>query len=319
MTRPPRGSVLTSVLDSAMDRLVVPGYSRLGPMVRRRWWPADPEPFDGTPHIVVTGGSSGLGRATAAGLSALGAVVHLVGRSAERLESSAATIRQAVPGSELELHVCDIGDLDAVAELAGELPETVHGLVHSAGLVPPERALSPQGHELAYATHVLGPFALTVALRQRLSGGRVIWVSSGGMYSAGLGFDLESSSGKYSGVRAYARTKRMQVVIAQQLAERFGRDPVVHSMHPGWASTPGLSDSLPGFDRITRPILRTAEQGADTIVWLAAAEEAGRSTGLFWCDRRPRPTHYLPWQRDDPAAVEHLWSSVGAATGLDLR
>ena len=62
------------------------------------------------------------------------------------------------------------------------------------------------------------------------------------------------------------------------------------------------------------PILRTPELGADTIVWLLAAPEAARSTGLFWCDRRPRPTHYLPWQHDDPAARQALWDACLADT-----
>jgi hypothetical protein len=78
-------------------------------------------------------------------------------------------------------------------------------------------------------------------------------------------------------------------------------------MHPGWAQTPGVTDSLPGFDKIAKPILRTPEQGADTIVWLVAAAEPSRSSGRFWHDRRVRPTHYLPWQHDDPAIRAKLW------------
>ena len=63
------------------------------------------------------------------------------------------------------------------------------------------------------------------------------------------------------------------------------------------------------------PILRTPQEGADTIVWLAASTLAGRRTGLFWQDRRPRPTHFLRWQRDDPAQRRLLWEQVSAATG----
>jgi hypothetical protein len=79
-----------------------------------------------------------------------------------------------------------------------------------------------------------------------------------------------------------------------------------------------VSDSLPGFDKLAQPILRTPEQGADTIVWLAAAAEPARSSGRFWHDRRVRPTHYFPWQRDDPVLRVRLWRECLRRTGTDL-
>ncbi len=76
-------------------------------------------------------------------------------------------------------------------------------------------------------------------------------------------------------------------------AERLrDRGVVVHAMHPGWADTEGLKRAMPSFRKAIRPIIRSAEEGADTIVWLGAAPEPARTTGLFWHDRRPRPTHY---------------------------
>ena len=310
-------SPLASLADTALDKLVIPGYSKIGPWLRKNWWPADPAPFGRPVDIVVTGGSSGIGAATAAGLTALGARVHLVGRKLDRLQSSAAKIRLKQPDAELVSHECDIGDLDSVREftrqLLGEL-DSLHGLVHCAGIMPPERKETGQGHELAFATHVLGPYLVTKGLRPLLQAdgdGRVVFVSSGGMYTAGLETDLEYTSGEYKGVRAYARTKRMQVVLTEKLGTAFSGpdDPVVHSMHPGWVNTPGVSDSIPGFGKVAGPVLRSPELGADTIVWLLASPEAAQSTGLFWCDRRPRATHYLPWQQDDPAARAHLWQA----------
>jgi dehydrogenase/reductase SDR family member 12 len=245
-----------------------------------------------------------------------------VGRTAERLQVSASKIRLQQPDAELLVHECDISDLDSVRKLTEQLTrelDKLHGLVHCAGIMPPERRETNQGHELAFATHVLGPFLLTVGLRPLLQAdgdGRVVFVSSGGMYTAGLERDLEYSDGEYKGVRAYARTKRMQVVLTEQLGTAFGavNDPVVHSMHPGWVATPGVSDSIPGFEKVAGPILRSPELGADTIVWLLASREAASTTGLFWCDRRPRPTHYLPWQHDDPAARQGLWDACLADT-----
>ena len=309
--------------------LVVPGYSSIGPALRKRWWSADPKPFGGRPDIVVTGGGSGLGEAAALGLARLGARVHLVGRKLSRLEAAAARIVSAVPEAQVVVHEADISDLDSVARLADALGSSlvsIHALIHCAGLIPPERTLSAQGHELTYATHVLGPFALTQRLRALLrptdgsqgQRSRVIWVSSGGMYSSPLVSDLEFESGDYKGIRAYARTKRMQVTIAEMLGAAFAdeNDPVVHSMHPGWAATPGVTDSIPGFARFAKPILRTAEQGADTIVWLAAAAEPATVTGKFWSDRRVRPTYYLRWQQDSSSARRRLWLACEEASGL---
>ncbi len=324
---PTTPSLPATVLDRLLDVLVVPGYSAIGPWLRRSWWPPDPAPFTRPVDIVVTGGSSGLGASAAAGLAALGARVHLVGRSSERLGVSAAKIRLAVRDAALVQHEADISDLDAVRALIdtiGGQVDALHGLVHCAGVLPPERSMTAQGHDMTFATHVLGPFLLTAELRPRLQAdrdARVVWVSSGGMYTAPLpARDLEYSEGQYKGAVAYARTKRMQVVLAAQFAAAFIQpgDPVVHSMHPGWAATPGVTGSLPGFEKVTRPILRTPEQGADTIVWLAAAAEAALSTGRFWHDRRVRSTHYLPWQQDDPAARRRLWDTCVTATGVHL-
>jgi hypothetical protein len=104
-------------------------------------------------------------------------------------------------------------------------------------------------------------------------------------------------------------------VITELSAERLrGRGVVVHGMHPGWAETAGLTRAMPGFRTITRPILRTAEEGADTIVWLGAAPQALRATGLFWHDRRPRPTRYrLGPSPDSDRDRDELWAYCEAA------
>ena len=86
-------------------------------------------------------------------------------------------------------------------------------------------------------------------------------------------------------------------------------------MHPGWADTPGVTDSLPGFARLTGPLLRNAEQGADTAVWLAATGDAIDS-GRFWHDRRQRATHYAPVRVETREEVERFWSFVRETTGV---
>jgi hypothetical protein len=83
-------------------------------------------------------------------------------------------------------------------------------------------------------------------------------------------------------------------------------------MHPGWADTPGVLMALPEFHRITERVLRTPEEGADTIVWLAAATEAGKVSGELWLDRRPHAKHVLPGTRETPAERRQLLKALAA-------
>jgi NAD(P)-dependent dehydrogenase (short-subunit alcohol dehydrogenase family) len=109
----------------------------------------------------------------------------------------------------------------------------------------------------------------------------------------------------------------MQVALTPLMQERWAADGIaVHSMHPGWADTPGVVTSLPGFHKVMGPLLRDPETGADTVVWLAATEPAPGG-GQFWHDRAPRPEHYLPVTRESRADLDRLWSYVLDATGLD--
>jgi hypothetical protein len=88
-------------------------------------------------------------------------------------------------------------------------------------------------------------------------------------------------------------------------------------MHPGWVDTPGLRASLPGFHRASRVVLRTPAEGADTIVWLGAADEPAHSSGDFWHDRKRRPTHVLRRTRESAADRERLWAECVALSGVD--
>jgi NAD(P)-dependent dehydrogenase (short-subunit alcohol dehydrogenase family) len=304
-------------VDTALDRTVAPGFTRIGPAVRRRLptWPADPPPDALRGRVAaVTGASSGLGAATAEGLARLGAEVRLVVRDEEKGRRVADEIARRVPGARLALDRCDLADLDDVRRFAAELPvDRLDVLVHNAGVMPPERTESPQGHELTMAVHVLGPVLMSELLRPRLAGhdGRVLLVTSGGMYGQRLrDDDPDFHRGAYSPTTAYARSKRGQVELLPVLAGRWSGDGIlVGATHPGWADTPGVVESLPTFHRITGPLLRDAEGGADTTVWLAATEPAPGS-GLLWHDRRPRPTHLLRRTRTGDAERDRFWAWV---------
>ncbi|MFM7410327.1 MAG: dehydrogenase, partial [Actinomycetota bacterium] len=121
---------------------------------------------------------------------------------------------------------------------------------------------------------------------------------------------------KYDGTRQYALAKRAQVTLNEMWATESSADGILfHAMHPGWADTPGVASSIPVFRAVTRPILRNAAQGADTISWLAAVDASMVGSGGFWCDRERRPIHRLAsTRRADTTESRHaLREQVRAA------
>lgn len=308
-------------IDRAAEAAVVPSFSRVGVALRRRLFDwDDARPPDMTGRVVlVTGATSGLGWSAARSLTRMGATVLALGRDAARVDRAVAGTGAA------RGYVADMGRLSQVRAvaagiLAGEPRLDV--IVHNAGALLPTRTETPEGHEATFASMVLGPFLMTSLLVPRLAEtrGRIVWVASGGMYLERLHpDDLELRQEPYRGPRAYARAKRAQVELSQLLAERLRDHGVVsHAMHPGWVDTPGLAEGLPGFRRVMGPLLRDPEAGADTIVWLASSAGAGRSTGRFWLDRRPRTTHRWPGTRATAADRARLWDELVRTTGVDL-
>lgn len=316
------------VVDAALELPVAPSFTLVGSAVRSRldrWRPLDS--YDLTGRVVVlTGPTSGLGRAAAQVLAARGATLVLVGRDRARCERVHSQLDGADAGHEVV--VADMGDLGAVRAAAerirGQHPR-IHALVHNAGALSARRETNPDGIEATVASQVVGPFLMTALLLESLrasSPGRVITMSSGGMYASGLSVDdLQMGEADYAGAEQYARAKRAQVTLNEMWAQRANADEVVfHAVHPGWADTPGVRTSLPTFRRLTGPLLRTPAQGADTMVWLAADDEPAGSSGQFWLDRRPRALHRLPTTRrtDTPEGREKLWQWVSDRAGADL-
>jgi NAD(P)-dependent dehydrogenase (short-subunit alcohol dehydrogenase family) len=267
--------------------------------------------------VAITGATSGLGLVAAETLARAGARVLLIGRDAVRTESAARRIRKRTGSDDLGVYLADMSDLSQVRSMA----EAVKGseprldvLVHNAGALLTERRMSVDGYEMTFATMVLGPYLSTrelLPLLRESDDGRIVTVTSGGMYAQPLRpDDLQSTEAPYRGSIAYARAKRGQVVLTRLWARQLERTSVVaHAMHPGWADTPGVEASLPRFRRLMGPLLRTPEEGADTIVWLAAAPEAAETTGKLWLDRRPRPLDKLPWTRVSAGQARALWQA----------
>ncbi|MEZ5212300.1 SDR family NAD(P)-dependent oxidoreductase [Gordonia sp. (in: high G+C Gram-positive bacteria)] len=312
--------------DTALDRSIVLGYSQIGYRLRASRW-SDDDPQAGAladRTVIVTGATSGIGAAIAGRVADLGGEVVLVGRNQERADRVRAGIIDRNPAAMVRIEIGDVSDLGQVRDLAGRLAQhRVDALVHNAGVLPPERTESADGHESSLATHVLGPILLTDLLAPQLAespDARVIFMSSGGMYTAELPVnDIEYHSGQYRGARAYARSKRIQTALLPIVARRWAPAGVfVAGLHPGWVDTPGVSDSLPRFGRVMGPLLRSAEQGADTAVWLLATSPVPPS-GQFWHDRRSRPLHYLKRTQFSEEDRISVWRDVRVAAGMGNR
>ena len=313
-------------LSQLVDPTVVFSFDRTGFRIHALAFRADDLDVDlAGKRCLVTGANSGIGFETALALADLGAEVLLLCRSRERGEAAATRIREQTGNLRVTVEELDVSRLAAVREIATRLAlQPVDVLVHHAGVLPNERGETENGLELCFATHVVGPHLLTRLLLpalERSQDGRVVWVASGGMYTQRLQIDDPNwKKRSYDGVIAYAETKRAQVVLAELWAEKLANTRVVvNSMHPGWADTPAVRSSIPGFWRVARKILRSPAEGADTVVWLAASERGRALTGSFVFDREPRWTHWLPWTRESDADRRRLWSLVERSAGEGPR
>ena len=315
------------LVDDLLELLVVPSFTRTGYRVRRRLhgW-TDPTAWSMAGRtVVITGPTSGLGREAAASLAAMGARLVLVGRDPAKLARTADDLRGTNPGLATSVVVADMSSLGSVraasARILADEPR-IDVLVDNAGAMFPERAETEDGFERSFATMVLGPFVLTARLLPRLLAspdGRIVAVTSGGQYTQALPLDdLGFRQGGYDGPRAYARAKRAQVALVREWSRRSGgRGLTAAAMHPGWADTPGLEAALPGFRDVIGDQLRSAAEGIDSLLWLAAGPqtEVRPVRGRLILDRRVRPFDRVPWTRLSAADRRLLWDRILAMTG----
>jgi NAD(P)-dependent dehydrogenase (short-subunit alcohol dehydrogenase family) len=312
---------VNTFLSNALDAAVVPGFSKIGFAVRKRlgnWQSISSFDMRGK-TVVITGPTSGLGEQVARQLAPTGANLVLVARNEEKCAGVIDELAPLCTGNKPVFVRAEMGDLESVRSACTAIQEQfthIDVLIHNAGALLNTRQMSPQGIEQTVASHVVGPFLMTTLLLSLLNGGRVVTVSSGGMYTSALpaldkGETLEMPAQKYGGSKQYAIAKRAQVTLNEMWAAREPQIKFV-SMHPGWADTPGVQESIPGFRRVTAPILRSSSEGADTIAWLAVVSPLPKASGTFWSDREVRPTHKTPISKklDTESNRQALWQYV---------
>ena len=220
---------LRSLIDDALEITVVGSFTKVGPLIRRRLFDWRPPASDALVErtILITGPTSGLGRAATDAMAALGARIVLVGRSEARLTALRDDLVRRHGEDRYPMVVADMGSLTSVRAAVERVLTTetrLDVMVDNAGAIFPARTMSPDGIESTLATLVVGPFAMTrglLPLLERTPGSRVISVTSGGMYTQQLDVhDLQYAAGTYNGSLAYARAKRAQVALMREWARR---------------------------------------------------------------------------------------------------
>jgi NAD(P)-dependent dehydrogenase (short-subunit alcohol dehydrogenase family) len=312
------------------DRLILPGiwrFTKLGYREsRRRWNPISA--YQGDRHALITGATSGLGLAAARQLAEMGARLTLVVRSKSKAQAAVKELREQTGNDRIDFEIADLSLMSEVHALCDRLlarDEPIDMLINNAGALFNPRKETTEGFEKSFALLLLSPYILTERLQPllaRAASPRVVNVLSGGMYSQKIHVtDLQSEKGRYSGSVAYARAKRGLMILTEEWAERWSDSGIaVNAMHPGWADTPGVETALPGFYRATKHVLRTPEEGADTVVWLAAATEAATVSGAFWLDREQHPSHLSSGTKeteDERRQLLEILAELCEATGKE--
>jgi NAD(P)-dependent dehydrogenase (short-subunit alcohol dehydrogenase family) len=277
--------------------------------------------------VLVTGGTGGIGKATAIGLARLGARVGITGRDITRAEAAAADIRAASNNADVDAFAAEMSSQTEVRRLAREVLERyprLDVLVNNVGGFWTHRHVTADGLERTFALNHLAPFLLTNLLLDRLiasAPARIVTVSSGAHTTGSLDFDDLQAEQKYSGQQAYNASKLANVMFTYELARRLeGTGVSATVLHPGVVSTAfGAEDQSALFTVLVpllRPFMKTTAQGAATSIYLASSAQVEGLTGQYFANRKPKKSSKSSY---DTAAARRLWQVSADLVNLSAR
>ena len=281
----------------------------------------DPHP---RPVYVVTGATSGIGRALVEKLRVRSGTVVAVGRDRGRIDRVVATFQDAGGAARIEGAIADLSRISEVHRLADELLERfphVDVLVNNAGAFFARREVTEEGHERTWALNVLAPFLLTHRLAPRLieqAPTRVVNVASAAHERQRLDFDHLEGDRHYRGFRQYGRSKLALVLLTYEFAARLAAARVaVNAMHPGFVRS-GFGQNNGGTTALViRALARafgiTPERGAQTPFYLATAPDITPSTGAYFVREHAVRSSSASY---DLAARARVWDACAQATGI---
>src|SRR3989440_7415366 len=241
---------------------------------------------------VVTGASSGIGKATALGLARLGGTVVLACRDATRGEAAQHEIVRDSKNPKVTLMIVDLASQSSIVSFAEEFTQDyrrLDALVNNAGVFTRERMTTPDGLELQFAVNYLGGFLLSHLLLDLLlasAPSRIVNVSSSAHKGATIDFDDLQGERAFRGYRAYGQSKLAQVLFTTEFAHRLaGTGVTVNACHPGVIKT-NLGGEAPMVFRFARMFFKSPAKGAETPVFLTASPTVSTLTGQYFADRR---------------------------------
>ena len=275
--------------------------------------------------VLITGGTSGIGKASAVALASMGAEVVVIGRNEERGERAAEEIRRESGNEKVSLMLADLSvqaDVRRLAEEFKERHDRLDVLVNNAGLVQSQRTETPDGIETQLAINHLTPFLLTNLLLDLLRASapsRIVTVSSDAHRWAKLDLDDLQSRKRYRGMQVYGTTKLANILFTRELSERLkGTGVTANAMHPGGVNT-NFGNNQRGpmslLFRAFKPFMRTPEQGADTLIYLASSLEVEGMTGKYLADRKVKVASDAAY---DETLQKKLWEASEELTGLKV-
>ncbi|MCJ2531167.1 MAG: SDR family oxidoreductase [Candidatus Thermoplasmatota archaeon] len=273
---------------------------------------------------VVTGANSGIGKATAAGLARQGAHVVMVCRDGPRGEAAQAEIQSLTGNPSVDLLLADLSSQAAIRTLAAEITrsfESLHVLVNNAGALVNPRKETADGLEYTFALNHLAPFLLTNLLLDILTASapaRVVNVTSGAHAMGRMRFDDLQARRRYRALGAYNQSKLGIILFTYELARRVeGRGVTVNCVHPGGVNS-NFGNSAKGafaaMFRLFKPLMRSPEKGAETVLYIATAPEMEGVTGGYLVDRESRASSRRSY---DEGLARQLWDVSAELTGLD--
>jgi NAD(P)-dependent dehydrogenase (short-subunit alcohol dehydrogenase family) len=265
--------------------------------------------------VLITGGTSGIGRATAIGLASMGARVGITGRDRDRTGQAAAAIARETGNPAVDVFVADLSSQAEVRRLAGEVISAyprLDVLINNVGGYWDTRHVTVDGLEHTFALNHLASFLLTNLLLERLTQSapaRVVTVASGAHTMGRIDFDDLQGERSYSGSRAYNQSKLANVLFTYELARRLGASSVTaNALHPGVVRTSFGAGDPGGVQKLLvpfmRPFMKSPAQGAATSIHLASAPGLDRVTGQYFANSRPKRSSKAS---DDTAVAARLW------------
>jgi NAD(P)-dependent dehydrogenase (short-subunit alcohol dehydrogenase family) len=274
--------------------------------------------------VLITGGTGGIGKATAIGLARLGARIGITGRDRARAEQAAADIRTASGNPAVDAFAADMTSQAEVRRLAVAVLAAyprLDVLVNNVGGFWAHRHLTADGLERTFALNYLAPFLLTSLLLDRLTSSapaRVVTVSSGAQAMGRIAFDDLQGTRNYSGQRAYSQSKLASVMFTNELARRLaGTGVTANCLHPGVVRTNFGSEDQARFfaviSRVTLPLLKTPAQGAQTAIYLASSPDMDGITGQFFANRKLKTANKAAYDTDLTA---RLWQVSADLVGM---